>query len=257
MKYVRFKQGNQVGFGVLNGKGSIRVLEGAMFDGPRPTNITVPIADVKLLPPCDASAMIALWNNSKVQIAKLNRETPREVLYFLKPRSCLATHGDEIIYPHGQTERVVMEGELGIVIGRVCKGISAEEARNYIFGYTVVNDVTAQDTVGRDKTFPQYTRGKGFDTFGIFGPAIETGVNPMELTIQSFLNGELCQDYPVTDLAFNPFQIVALLSHNMTLHPGDIIACGTSLGVQPMSCGDTVEIKIAGIGTLTNRVALQ
>jgi len=241
----------------LDGKGSIRVLEGDMFDRPHPTGITVSLANVKLLPPCNASAMIALWNNSKAQIAKLNRETPREVLYYLKPRSCLATHGDEIAYPHGQTERVVLEGELGIVVGRVCKAISAEKAKDYIFGYTVVNDVTAQDIVGRDKTFPQYTRGKGFDTFGIFGPAIETSVDPMELTIQSFLNGDLCQEYPVTDLAFDPHQIIAALSHSMTLTPGDVIACGTSLGVKPITCGDTVEIRIAGVGTLTNRVALQ
>lgn len=255
MKYVRFAQHNRTGFGLWDGRGSIRVLEGDMFDGARSTGQTVSYSEVKLLPPCDASAMIALWNNSKSQIAKLNRETPREVLYFLKPRSCFATHGDEIVYPQGEAERVVFEGELGIVIGRACKGIRANKAKHFIFGYTVVNDVTAQDIVGRDKTFPQYTRGKGFDTFGVFGPAIETEVDPTELVIQSFLNGELCQDYPVTDLAFNPFQIVAELSRSMTLYPGDIIACGTSLGVKPMSRDDTVEIKIAGVGTLTNRVS--
>jgi 2-keto-4-pentenoate hydratase/2-oxohepta-3-ene-1,7-dioic acid hydratase in catechol pathway len=149
---------------------------------------------------------------------------------------------------------VVLEGEIGIVISKRCRNVKPADARSVIFGYTVVNDITAQDVVGRDKTFPQYTRGKGFDSFSIFGPVIDTAVDPMKLRIVSSINGKVSQDYPVTDLALDPFHIVASISHTMTLVPGDVIACGTSLGADPIKVGDTVEIRIEGIGTLVNRV---
>ncbi len=255
MKFVRFQAEGRTGFGVLSEEGEVRVYEGDMFHRPRPSGLSLALDRVKLLPPSDAPAMIALWNNSRSQIAKLKRETPREALYFLKPRSSFATHGDPILYPRGLSERVVLEGELGIVIGRRTRGVNPEEARGAIFGYTVVNDVTAQDVVKRDSTFPQYTRAKGFDTFSIFGPVIDTDVDPMTLTVESFINGVKHQDYPVEDLVLNPFEIVASISQTMTLEPGDVIACGTSLGADPIQIGDTVEIRIAGIGSLVNTVA--
>lgn len=254
MKFVRFSQGAETGFGVLD-ETEIRVYTGDMFNAPSATGRSVPLSGVKLLPPCNPAGMIALWNNSKSQIAKLNRETPKEALYFYKPASSFATDGDPILYPVGKTERVVLEGEIGIVISRRCRNVSPAAARDVIFGYTVVNDITAQDVVGRDKTFPQYTRGKGFDSFSIFGPVIDTAVDPMTLRIQSSINGRVCQDYPVTDLALDPYHIVASVSHTMTLVPGDVIACGTSLGADPIKVGDTIEIRIDGIGTLVNRVS--
>jgi 2-keto-4-pentenoate hydratase/2-oxohepta-3-ene-1,7-dioic acid hydratase in catechol pathway len=198
--------------------------------------------------------MVALWNNSRIQIERLKRDTPREVLWFLKPPSCFITHGEPIVYPVGESERVVLEGELGIVIGRRCKALDPEEARYYIFGYTVINDVTAQDVVKRDPTFPQYDRGKGFDSFGVFGPVIECTVDPMTLTMRSYVNGELKQEFPVTDYVFNPWQTVAEVSRTVTLDPGDVICCGTSLNAAPIVPGDTVEIRIDGIGSLTNPV---
>lgn len=254
MKFLSYSQGVETGFGVLENDGRIRVYTGDMFNSPSPTERVLALADVQLLPPCRPAGMIALWNNSKSQIAKLNRETPKEALYFYKPATSFATDGDPILYPVGKTERVVLEGEIGIVISRRCRNVQPASARSVIFGYTVVNDITAQDVVGRDKTFPQYTRGKGFDSFSIFGPVIDTEVDPMKLRIQSRINGELSQDYPVTDLALDPYHIVASISHTMTLSPGDVIACGTSLGADRIKVGDTVEIRIDGIGTLTNRV---
>lgn len=254
MKFVRYQQRDAVRYGVLNGHDTLHPVTGDVFAKPVIGEEEVPLADVRLLPPTDASSMIALWNNSRSQIEKLNRATPEDVLYFLKPKSSVATHGDPIKYPVGKVSRVVLEGELGIVIGRTCKDITVAEAKDYIFGYTVVNDITAQDIVGKDKTFPQYTRGKGYDTFSIYGPAVATDVDPMTLRIQSFINGRKCQDYPVTDLVYGPYDIVAMLSQSMTLVPGDIIACGTSLGVEPITEGDLVEIRIDGVGTLANRV---
>lgn len=253
MKYVRFSQGAETGFGVLEGD-QIRIHSGDMFASPAATGRSIARSAVKLLPPCNPAGMIALWNNSKSQIAKLNRETPKEALFFYKPASSFATDGDPILYPVGKTERVVLEGEIGIVIARRCRNVKPAEAAKVIFGYTVINDITAQDVVGRDRTFPQYTRGKGFDSFSIFGPVVDTAVDPMALRIVSSINGRVSQDYPVTDLALDPFHIVASVSHTMTLVPGDVIACGTSLGADPIRVGDTVEIRIDGIGCLVNRV---
>ena len=254
MKFVRFNHRGSIGFGTLDSENRIHVMEGDMFSEPVETGTILALDQVKLLIPTNPNAMIALWNNSLQQIAKLNREVPKEALWFMKPSSSFCTDGDGIVYPRGETQRVVLEGELGIVIGRTCRSVDASRAAEVIFGYTMINDVTAQDMVGRDATFPQYTRAKGFDTFGVFGPVIATGIDPMTLRIESYLNGKQCQNYPVTDLAFSPYQIVAEISRTVTLRPGDVIACGTSLGVEPMQPGDTVEVRIEGIGSLTNSV---
>jgi 2-keto-4-pentenoate hydratase/2-oxohepta-3-ene-1,7-dioic acid hydratase in catechol pathway len=254
MKYLRFEHNGNAGFGVLEDDGTVRVHDGDMFAGARPTGETLPLASVKLLMPCQPGKMIALWNNSRIQIETLKRETPKEVLWFLKPPSSFITHDQSIVYPVSQTERVVLEGELGIVIGRKCKGVTAEEARECIFGYTVINDVTSVDIVKRDPTFPQYDRGKGFDTFGVFGPYIATDLDPMTLRMRSYVNGKLKQNFPVTDYIFNPWQTVAELTRTVTLYPGDVIAMGTTLNAAPITPGDTVEIRIDGIGSLINPV---
>ncbi len=255
MKYVRFRHGDAVAFGALDDDASIvHVCAGDMFRNPSATGESVVLSPGALVPPCAPSKMVALWNNSKIQIQEKKRETPKEVLYFLKPANSFLTHGQAIVYPAQETERVVLEGELGIVIGQTCRRVSKSQSGDCIFGYTVINDVTAQDIVQRDSSYPQYVRAKGFDTFGVFGPAIVTDVDPMTLRIRSYVNGRLCQDYPVTDLVFNPYEIVADISRSMTLCPGDVIACGTSLGVEPIRPGDTVEIRIDGIGSLVNDV---
>ena len=254
MKYMRFEHEGKAGFGVLEAGNRVRVCEGEMFRSPRPTGVTLRLGDVKLMPPCEPGKMIALWNNSRIQIETLKRDTPKEVLWFLKPPSSFITHAQPIVYPVGHTQRVVLEGELGIVIGRKCKSVTADEARDCIFGYTVINDVTSQDIVKRDPTFPQYDRGKGFDTFGVFGPVVETEVNPMQLVMRSYVNGDLCQSFPVTDYVFNPYETVAEIAKTVTLHPGDVICMGTTLNAAPIEPGDVVEIKIEGIGSLVNPV---
>jgi 2-keto-4-pentenoate hydratase/2-oxohepta-3-ene-1,7-dioic acid hydratase in catechol pathway len=254
---MRFEHKGKVGFGVLHDAASVRVYQGDMFAKPSPTKTTLALGSVKMLTPCVPTKMIALWNNSRIQIETLKRETPKEVLWFLKPPSSFITHGQAIVYPVSETERVVLEGELGIVIGRRCKAITADDAREHIFGYTIINDVTSQDIVKRDSTFPQYDRGKGFDTFGVFGPVIETEIDPIKLSMRSFVNGELQQDFPVTDYVFNPWQTVAEIAKTVTLYPGDVIACGTSLNAAPIKPGDTVEIRIDGIGALTNPVVAE
>jgi 2-keto-4-pentenoate hydratase/2-oxohepta-3-ene-1,7-dioic acid hydratase in catechol pathway len=251
---MRFEHQGKIGFGALESGNVVRVHSGDMFAGSRPTMTTLNLESVKLLTPCAPGKMVALWNNSRIQIEALKRDTPKEVLWFLKPPSSFITHGQQIVYPVSQTQRVVLEGELGIVIGRTCKDVTAIEARDCIFGYTIINDVTSQDIVKRDSTFPQYDRGKGFDTFGVFGPYIATDVDPMTLRMRSYVNGELKQDFPVTDYVFNPWQTVAEITRTMTLYPGDVIAMGTTLNAAPIKAGDSIEIKIEGIGSLINPV---
>ena len=166
--------------------------------------------------------------------------------------TAIAFNGGTIRRPASYDGRVVYEGELGIVIGRTCTAVSEEQAREHIFGYTCVNDVTALQLINEDPAFPQWTRAKSFDTFGPFGPTVVTGLDPSALTVRTLLNGRERQSYPVSDMIFPPETLVSRISHDMTLCPGDVIACGTSVGVLPMRPGMTVEVVIDGIGTLQN-----
>ena len=128
------------------------------------------------------------------------------------------------------------------------------EASEYIFGYTCVNDITAMDLVKKDPTFDQWTRSKSYDTFGIFGPCIATDIDPMALEIVTTVDGVIKQNYKTSDMFFNVYEIVNLLSHDMTLNPGDIIACGTNSGLGPIQKNNTVTVSISNIGKVTNKL---
>ena len=144
--------------------------------------------------------------------------------------------------------------ELGVVIKKTCRNLRADQdVSPFIFGYTCVNDVTAVDLLRKDKSFEQWARAKSFDTFGVFGPVIATGVDPAKLVVKTILNAQERQNYPVADIIFAPARLVSLISQDMTLEAGDVIACGTSTGVGSMKPGSTVSIVIDGIGALTNR----
>ena len=140
------------------------------------------------------------------------------------------------------------------MIGKTCKEVSVSEARNYIFGYTCINDVTAMDLVKKDPTFDQWTRSKSYDTFGIFGPCITSDIDPMSLEITTTVDGEVKQSYKTSDMFFDVFEIVCFLSHDMTLNPGDIIACGTNSGLGPITSGQTVTVNVSSIGEVTNKL---
>lgn len=239
------------GFGLLGG-GRIEVHHGNLFDNPESTGEQLDVADVSIGLPCQPSKFIGLWNNYHAQAAKQGLAIPREPLYFVKPASSYLAHGKNIVPPHDYDGRVVYEGELGLVIGRVCKDLEPEQALGAIFGVTCVNDVTALDLLTRDASFAQWTRAKGSDTFGVFGPTIATGLNLDTLAVRTLVNGRERQNYPCGDMIFSPAQIVSSLSRDMTLMPGDVIACGTSLGVLPMKPGTVIEVVIDGIGTLRN-----
>jgi 2-keto-4-pentenoate hydratase/2-oxohepta-3-ene-1,7-dioic acid hydratase in catechol pathway len=195
---------------------------------------------------------VALVDTYRALVAKLNHAVPSEPLYFLKSNNSFLAGGETIRVPKSYSGKVVYEGELGIVIGKRCTAVSEADAARYIFGYTCINDVTAIDILSKEGTFAQWTRAKGFDTFGVFGPVIATEVDPSTLVVKTILNGQERQSYPLSDIIFAPGRLVSLVSQDMPLEPGDVIACGTSVGVGSMKPGSTVSIVIEGIGTLTN-----
>jgi 2-keto-4-pentenoate hydratase/2-oxohepta-3-ene-1,7-dioic acid hydratase in catechol pathway len=209
---------------------------------------------VTLLVPCQPTKFIGLWNNFFEAARKQNLAIPAEPLYFLKAPSSHLAHDQAIRRPSTYSGRVVFEGELGIVIGRRTHAASESEAEAAIFGYTCVNDVTALDLITADPAFAQWTRAKSFDTFGAFGPSIATDADPGQLTVRTLLNGRERQSYPVSDMIFSPRALVSAISQELTLEPGDLIACGTSLGAGVLRSGQTVEVAIDGVGVLRNQV---
>jgi 2-keto-4-pentenoate hydratase/2-oxohepta-3-ene-1,7-dioic acid hydratase in catechol pathway len=250
--WIRYSEGGAIGFGRLDGD-RIAVHEGDMFASPRPTGKTLALADVTVLTPTAAGKMIGLWNNFRALAAKLGNPMPAEPLYFIKAATSYLATGQTIRKPPSYDGKVIYEGELGIVIGTTCRAVSEDEASRHIFGYTCVNDVTAIDILNRDASFAQWTRAKSFDTFGVFGPVIAADVDPLRLVVRTVLNEQERQNYPVSDMVFPPAKLVSLVSRDLTLEPGDVIACGTSIGVGSMKPGSTVAVTIDGIGTLVNR----
>ncbi|MFL5263709.1 MAG: fumarylacetoacetate hydrolase family protein [Anaeromyxobacteraceae bacterium] len=251
--WVRFDRGGNLGFGTLE-TGAIHVHEGDLFGSPRGTAETVPLASVALLTPTRPTKLIGLVNNYREAAAKSGAPIPQEPLWFIKAPSAYLDPGRPIRLPAHDVGKVIYEGELGVVIGRTARDVAEADADGYIFGYTCVNDVTALDLLTRDPAFAQWSRAKSFDTFGPFGPAIATGLDPLKLRVNTIFKGKVRQDYPCSDMIFGPRALVAHLSRELTLLPGDVIACGTSLGILPIRAGSTVEVAIEGIGTLTNPV---
>lgn len=251
LHWVRFLERSEERFGTLDGE-RIRLWHGDMYNYPQRGDRTVALNDVELLTPVQPTKVIALWNNFKALGEKLNLAVPPEPLYLVKtPNSYLAPEGT-IRHPGGSV-KVVFEGELGIVIGRTCKQVDEEHALDHVFGFTCANDVTVADIIHRDASFAQWVRAKSFDTFCPFGPVVATGLDPASLVVRTLLNGEVRQDYPISDMRFSVAQLVSRISHDMSLLPGDIILCGTSVGVGSMKPGSLVEVEIAGIGRLSNR----
>lgn len=250
-RWLRFRHRGTCAFGTLD-SGVITVHRGDIFTCPEVTSKCIELTAVQLLTPTQPTKMLGLWNNFAAPDIRQNFNRSPEPLYFMKGENSFLASGGTIRKPPSYDGRIVFEGELGIVIGKKCRCISEEEAKNYIFGYTCVNDVTAIDVINRYPAFPQWTRAKGYDTFGAFGPVVATGLDPDELTVCTLCNGEARQNYQTSSMIFKPYRLISMLSHDMTLVPGDVIACGTSVGAGCMEPGSTVEIVIDGIGTLRN-----
>ena len=206
---------------------------------------------MRLLEPIRPSKIVCVGRNYREHAAELGNKMPEEPLLFLKAPSAIISSGENIVLPSA-SQQVEHEGELGVVIGRVARNIASnEDPLSYVRGYTCVNDVTARDLQRKDV---QFTRGKSFDTFCPVGPCIETDIDPGNVSVETRLNGEVKQKGNTADMAFPVAFLIRYISEIMTLYPGDLIATGTPAGVSRMKSGDTVEVEVAGIGVLVNRV---
>lgn len=250
MKFCRVQWENRACFAVVEGD-HLTMVEGNPFGEWRSSPLHLCIEDARFYPATLPTKIVAIGRNYQDHAAELGNEVPKEPLLFLKPPSSLIGHGDDIVYPP-QSRRIDYEGELGVVIGKRAQKLkSAAEARQAIFGYTIVNDVTARDL---QKADVQFTRAKSFDTFCPVGPFIETELDPNNVTVETRLNGVRKQCVSTSLLAFKADTLVQYISNIMTLEPGDLISTGTPAGISPMQRGDVVEVTIDLIGTLRNRV---
>ena len=252
MKWLRFRHHGADAFGRLDGE-QVHVHEGDLFAEPRATGERVNVDAIEWLAPCRPSKVIGLWNNFRAAALKNGWSQPAEPLYFLKAPSSITPHETSIEVPAGYDGRVAYEGELAVVIGKPARAVSVTDAPAHIFGYTCANDVTALELLHRDPSFPQWARAKSFDGFGALGPVIETTFDAGSSQLRTTVSCRERQNYPLADMFFMPAELVSHLSHDMTLLPGDVILCGTSLGVLPMKPGSVVEVAIDGIGLLRNR----
>ena len=251
--WIKFTNNNLDAYGITLGS-EVYAYDGDIFSNPSATGAKFDLKDVIIKNPCKPTKLIALWNNYQSLANEKGLSKPKNPLYLNKATSCIIEQGENIIRPKNYDENIFYEGELGIVIGKTCKEVSVSEARNYIFGYTCINDVTAMDLVKKDSSFDQWTRSKSYDTFGIFGPCIATDIDPMSLDITTTVDGEVKQSYKTNDMFFDVFEITSFLSHDMTLNPGDIIACGTNSGLGPITSGQTVTVNVSSIGKVTNKL---
>ncbi|MDR7238299.1 2-keto-4-pentenoate hydratase/2-oxohepta-3-ene-1,7-dioic acid hydratase in catechol pathway [Neobacillus drentensis] len=218
------------------------------FDG-----VKVKYNDVKILEPVSPSKVINFgWTYAAHAKETGGKANLKEPFLFLKPASSLIPNQGEIILPSSEiTQQVEMEGEVALVIGKRGKNIKEEDALDYVFGCTVFNDVTARDLTKAD---PQFTRGKGFDTFGPLGPCIVTGLDPTNLRIVTSLNGKVVQDGNTNQMSLSIPFLISWISKVMTLEPGDVLATGSPAGSCPMKSGDVVSVEVENIGKLVNYV---
>jgi 2-keto-4-pentenoate hydratase/2-oxohepta-3-ene-1,7-dioic acid hydratase in catechol pathway len=254
-RIVRIRDRGEEVYGLLK-NGQIEICAGTPFVGLRGTGNLLPAASARFLPPVVASKMVAVWRNSEPLIRASKGRATTDLCYVIKPPSSFIGDGEAIVLP-AAAHKVIFEAELGLVVGRRCRYVEEEHAPSCVLGWTVVNEVTASDIVHREPSFAQHTRAKGFDTFGVFGPVVDTEFEAEKANIRAYQNGELRQDFNVRDLVRKPYRILAELSRDMTLEPGDIIACGSSLGVAPMLACDMITIEIPGLGRLTNPVVAE
>jgi 2-keto-4-pentenoate hydratase/2-oxohepta-3-ene-1,7-dioic acid hydratase in catechol pathway len=252
MQWVRYRSnGGRFGFGAY-ADGLVAEYEGELFGAARPTGRTLARDAYALQSPCMPSKIIALWNNFNELAVKLGKTAPTHPLFLIKPGTSVIGPHEEIRRPSGYSGKIAYEGELGIVIGKRCKDVAPQEADACIFGYTCVNDVTASGVLNENPDFAQWCRSKGHDTFGCIGPVIATKLDWPQARVVTRLDGVERQNYPLADMIMSPVELVSRISHDLSLLPGDVIACGTSVGVGSMKDGCIVEVEIAGIGTLTN-----
>lgn len=252
-RYVRVQsQAGQLHYGLLHPDRSVVVLDAPPWLDGQITNLILPANSYTLLAPCAPSKVVAVGKNYADHATEMNSEIPKEPLLFLKPSTAVIATEATILYPP-HSQRVDYEGELAVVIGKRTENCDEEQAQNYIWGYTIANDVTARDLQQIDG---QWTRAKGYDTFCPLGPWIVREISP-GAWLQTFINEEPepVQSASVETMVFSPSALVAYISQIMTLLPGDVVLTGTPRGVGPLAIGDRVRVEIEGIGMLANSIA--
>jgi 2-keto-4-pentenoate hydratase/2-oxohepta-3-ene-1,7-dioic acid hydratase in catechol pathway len=249
MRLVRFRQGDRIATGALEDE-FVQPLQGTFFENPLPTGKEVPLSTVRLLAPVLPSKVVCIGRNYLEHAQEMGTDVPEEPIIFIKPSTSVIGPGDLITYPR-ISQQVDHEGELAVVVGRLARRVRAEEAGNYVLGFTCGNDVTARDLQLKDG---QWTRAKGFDGFCPLGPWIETTLDPSDVAVECRVNGEIRQSARTSQLAFGPSALIEFITQVMTLLPGDVILTGTPAGVGPMKPGDRVEVEVEGIGILENEV---
>lgn len=252
MRIARFSHQDAIRFGIVDGTDLVVLAGDPLFAGFETTGERVPLGEAALLAPViPRSKIIGIARNYRDHAAELGNDVPEAPMMFLKPNTSVIGPGDAVVRPP-QSERTDYEGELAAVIGRVAKNVSTEDALDYVFGYTIGNDVTARDL---QKPDGQWARAKGFDTFCPLGPAIETEFDPSpDVRIITRVNGEVRQDGTLGEMVHSVASFISYASQAFTLLPGDVILAGTPAGVGPFVAGDTVEVEITGLGVLRNSV---
>ena len=253
MKYLRFYQNGSIRYGLLEKDNIIREIVGDIFNNHKVIKNTYSLSEITFLPPCVPTKIIAVGLNYFDHAKEVQMKIPDEPLIFMKPPSALIAHNDNIIYPK-MSKQLDYEAELAVIIKNKVKDIEPEGVSKNVLGYTCFNDITARDLQKKDE---QWTRAKSFDTFAPIGPFISSELNPYNLQIKLYKNGQLMQNSSTSNMIFKVDKIVSFISKIMTLFPGDIIATGTPSGVGPLEAGDLVEVEIEGIGILKNNVFLE
>jgi 2-keto-4-pentenoate hydratase/2-oxohepta-3-ene-1,7-dioic acid hydratase in catechol pathway len=252
-RYVRYDDGGDVHYGIEDG-GTIRELDGAPWAGGRETGTSVDASDVTLLAPAEPSKVIAVGYNYISHREEMTHEEPRPIPehppLFLKLPTSITGPGTDVVYPKDATD-LHFEGELVVVIGKKASKVSPGDAADYVFGVTAGNDISERSWQANDL---QWLRAKASDTFGPLGPAVVTGLDYLDLRVQTRLNGKTMQDQSSIDQIHDIHAILSFVSQYVTLYPGDVIYTGTPGATAPMKPGDVVEIEVEGVGVLRNRI---
>lgn len=249
MKIGRYELDGKSHWGVFDIEGNIVIpIKGSVFEDFELEEKSFKIEEIDILPPVIPSKVVCVGLNYRDHAEELKMKIPDEPIIFIKPTTTVIGQNDAIIAP-SFCKRIDYEAELAVVISKVCKNVSPEESKDYILGYTCLNDITERYFQNKDG---QWTRAKSFDTFCPIGPWIETEFDWRDKNIRAYLNGELKQNSTTSNMIFGVEEIISFVSKIMTLLPGDIIATGTPPGVGEMNNGDKVIIEIEGIGKLEN-----
>ena len=255
MRYVRYESSQGARWGVLEGDRA-RAIRGSPLDRWEPTGETHALAELRLLAPCEPTKVVALGLNYRAHAAESKLPVPDEPAMFLKPTTAIIGPGEAIVHPR-RSARLDYECELACVIKTRARRVSEVDALGHVLGYTCLNDVTARDIQLAGGNFLNLTWGKGYDTFCPIGPVLTDEIDPDDVLVEGYLNGRRVQAGSTRDFIFSMARQISWVSHIMTLLPGDVLTTGTPSGIGPMKPGDVIEVRIGGVGSLSNPVVAE